>query len=77
MNVKNFFFTQMLYAQAVHDMIRPDKQETKTDAPTTPEEPKDDDKKEDEAPSSPETGQKEAPSTQSVKKSSKKTVVSE
>jgi len=38
MNVKNFFFTQMLYAKAVHDMIRPAKQEeTKTEEPTTPE----------------------------------------
>lgn len=34
MNVKQFFFTQMLYAQAVHDMIRPAKtEETKTEEP--------------------------------------------
>lgn len=77
MNVKNFFFTQMLYAKAVHDMIRPAKQEeTKTEEPTTPKQSKDEDKKE-ETPSQNETETKENTSTQSAKKSSKKTVVSE
>lgn len=76
MNVKNFFFTQMLYAQAVHDMIRPAKQEQKAEESTTPEGPTEDNT-EQETPSSTETEQEEAPSTQPVRKSSKKTIVSE
>ena len=76
MNVKQFFFTQMLYAQAVHDMIRPAKQEPKVEGSTTPEGPTEDNQ-EGETPSSTETEHEEAPSTQPVRKSSKKTIISE